>query len=65
MADSDVDHGPGALKPRDVKVPGLLVYMQNPPTIRIGGQVSKIPYSPKGIDYRWYTGERPDAMPRF
>jgi prepilin-type N-terminal cleavage/methylation domain-containing protein len=34
-------------------------------TLWIGGQVSKIPYSPKGIDYRWYTGEKPDGMPRF
>ena len=34
-------------------------------TLWVGGQVSKIPYTPKGIDYRWYTGEKPDSMPRF
>jgi prepilin-type N-terminal cleavage/methylation domain-containing protein len=34
-------------------------------TLWVGGQVSKIPYTPKGIDYRWYTGEKPDGMPRF
>ena len=32
------------LRPPLAKVPGLLVYMQNPPTIRIGGQVSKSLY---------------------
>jgi prepilin-type N-terminal cleavage/methylation domain-containing protein len=34
-------------------------------TVWVGGQVSRIPYTPKGIDYRWYTGEKPDGMPRF
>jgi len=34
-------------------------------TLWVGGNVNKIPYTPKGIDYHWYTGERPDSMPRF
>jgi len=34
-------------------------------TLWNAGNVSKIPYSPKGVDYRWYTGERPDTMPRY
>ena len=33
-------------------------------TLWVGGQVSRIPYTPAGVDYRWYTGERPDVMPR-
>lgn len=28
------------------------------------GNVSRIPYTPKGVDYRWYTGERPNMLPR-
>jgi hydrophobic/amphiphilic exporter-1 (mainly G- bacteria), HAE1 family len=32
------------LRPLVAKVPGVRVYMQNPPTIRIGGQVSKSLY---------------------
>ncbi len=32
------------LRPQVEKVPGIRVYMQNPPTIRIGGQVSKSLY---------------------
>jgi HAE1 family hydrophobic/amphiphilic exporter-1 len=40
------------LRPPLAKVPGLLVYMQNPPTIRIGGQVSKSLYQ--------YTMQSPD-----
>ena len=32
------------LRPELAKVPGMEVYMQNPPTIRIGGQVSKSLY---------------------
>ena len=34
-------------------------------TLWNGGNVSKIPYFPKGIDYHYYTGERPDTMPRY
>jgi HAE1 family hydrophobic/amphiphilic exporter-1 len=33
-----------ALRPELAKVPGIEVYMQNPPTVRIGGQVSKSLY---------------------
>jgi hydrophobic/amphiphilic exporter-1 (mainly G- bacteria), HAE1 family len=32
------------LRPQVAKVPGVRVYLQNPPTIRIGGQVSKSLY---------------------
>jgi len=32
------------LRPRMEALPGMRVFMQNPPTIRIGGQVSKSPY---------------------
>ncbi|HKE83749.1 MAG TPA: efflux RND transporter permease subunit, partial [Vicinamibacterales bacterium] len=32
------------LRPELARVPGMEVFMQNPPTIRIGGQVSKSPY---------------------
>jgi len=32
------------LRPELAKVPGIEVYMQNPPTVRIGGQVSKSLY---------------------
>jgi len=33
----------------------------------VGGNVSKIKYVKEtiGIDYRYYTGERPAAMPNF
>jgi prepilin-type N-terminal cleavage/methylation domain-containing protein len=34
-------------------------------TLWAGGNVSRIPFSPRGIDYRYYTGEKPDAMPKF
>jgi prepilin-type N-terminal cleavage/methylation domain-containing protein len=34
-------------------------------TLWLGGNVSKLAYNPKGYDYHWYTGERPDAMPKF
>ena len=33
-------------------------------TLWIGGNVSRIRYTPQGVDYRWYTGERPDSMPQ-
>ena len=32
------------LRPQVAMVPGIEVYMQNPPTVRIGGQVSKSLY---------------------
>jgi HAE1 family hydrophobic/amphiphilic exporter-1 len=32
------------LRPPLARIPGMEVFMQNPPTIRIGGQVSKSPY---------------------
>jgi hydrophobic/amphiphilic exporter-1 (mainly G- bacteria), HAE1 family len=32
------------LRPQLAGVPGVQVYLQNPPTVRIGGQVSKSPY---------------------
>jgi len=35
-------------------VPGIRVYMQNPPTIRIGGQVSKSLYQ--------YSMQSPDTV---
>jgi hypothetical protein len=27
------------------------------------GNVNRIRYTPQGVDYRWYTGERPDTGP--
>jgi hypothetical protein len=33
-------------------------------TLWVGGNVSKIRYTPQGVDYRWYTGERPETLPR-
>ncbi|HAV61002.1 MAG TPA: hypothetical protein DCY13_01385 [Verrucomicrobiales bacterium] len=33
-------------------------------TLWVSGSVSSIPYT-KGVDYRWYTGERPNEVPRF
>jgi prepilin-type N-terminal cleavage/methylation domain-containing protein len=33
-------------------------------TLWTGGNVSRIRYTPQGIDYRCYTGERPDTLPR-
>ncbi len=32
------------LRPKLARIPGMIVYLQNPPTIRIGGQVSKSLY---------------------
>ncbi|MGA2659096.1 MAG: prepilin-type N-terminal cleavage/methylation domain-containing protein [Verrucomicrobiota bacterium] len=34
-------------------------------TLWVPGNVSRIPYSPKGVDYHWYTGERPAVTPHF
>jgi prepilin-type N-terminal cleavage/methylation domain-containing protein len=33
-------------------------------TLWIGGNVNKIRFNPRGVDYRWYTGEKPDTMPQ-
>src|SRR6185295_13186745 len=40
------------LRPQLAGVPGTLVFMQNPPTVRIGGQVSKslYQYSMQSVD---------------
>ncbi|HEY5910819.1 MAG TPA: hypothetical protein VJA21_09475, partial [Verrucomicrobiae bacterium] len=32
-------------------------------TLWVAGHVTRIPYKPAGVDYRWYTGEKPVAMP--
>lgn len=32
-------------------------------TLWVPGNVTRIKYTAKGIDYRWYTGERPGTMP--
>jgi prepilin-type N-terminal cleavage/methylation domain-containing protein len=32
-------------------------------TLWVPGHASKIRHSPKGVDYRWYTGERPGRVP--
>jgi prepilin-type N-terminal cleavage/methylation domain-containing protein len=34
-------------------------------TLWIPGNVSSIPYTPRGVDFRWYTGEVPLESPRF
>jgi len=34
-------------------------------TLWVPGNVCRIPYTPKGVDYHWYTGEPPAAMPHF
>ena len=36
-------------------------------TVWVTGNVSRIKYIKEtvGYDYRWYTGERPDEMPKF
>src|SRR5262249_13394676 len=39
-----VDHVIDELRPKLAAIPGMRVYLQNPPTIRIGGQVSKSLY---------------------
>ncbi|HTM04447.1 MAG TPA: efflux RND transporter permease subunit [Vicinamibacterales bacterium] len=40
----DVNEIIAELRPQMAQLPGMEVFMQNPPTIRIGGQVSKSPY---------------------
>ncbi len=32
-------------------------------TLGTAGNVNRLRYTPKGVDYRWYTGERPDTLP--
>ena len=32
-------------------------------TLWTGGNVSRIRYTPQGVDYRLYTGERPETLP--
>ena len=32
-------------------------------TLWTSGNVSRIRYTPQGVDYHWYTGERPDKSP--
>jgi prepilin-type N-terminal cleavage/methylation domain-containing protein len=32
-------------------------------TLGAAGNVNRLRYTPKGVDYRWYTGERPDTLP--
>ena len=32
-------------------------------TLGTSGNAYRIRYNPKGLDYRWYTGEHPDTMP--
>lgn len=34
-------------------------------TLWVPGNVCRIPYTPKGVDYHWYTGEQPAVMPPF
>ncbi len=48
-----VDEVIQSLRPKFAKIPGLRVYMQNPPPIRIGGQVSRSQYQ--------YTLQAPDT----
>jgi type II secretory pathway pseudopilin PulG len=33
-------------------------------TLWVPGNVSRIKNTPKGIEYRWYTGERPNTLPQ-
>ncbi len=42
--DESVDQIIAKLRPQVEGLPGMEVFLQNPPTIRIGGQVSKSPY---------------------
>ena len=34
-------------------------------TLWIPGNVSSVPYTPRGVDFRWYTGDVPLEAPRF
>src|SRR5258708_20356899 len=40
----DVDTIIGDLRPRLATVPGMQTFLQNPPLVRVGGQVTKSPY---------------------
>jgi prepilin-type N-terminal cleavage/methylation domain-containing protein len=33
-------------------------------TLWVAGNVSRIRYTPQGVDYRWYTGDQPFALPQ-
>jgi HAE1 family hydrophobic/amphiphilic exporter-1 len=48
----DVDAIIQELRPKLAKIPGLMVFMQNPPSIRLGGQMTKTQYQ--------YTVQSPD-----
>ncbi len=50
---ASVDEVIQGLRPKFAKIPGLRVYLQNPPPIRIGGQVSRSQYQ--------YTLQAPDT----
>jgi prepilin-type N-terminal cleavage/methylation domain-containing protein len=34
-------------------------------TLWVPGNITRIPYTPGGVDYRWYTGEKPGATPAY
>jgi HAE1 family hydrophobic/amphiphilic exporter-1 len=55
------------LRPKLAQVPGMQVFMQNPPTIRIGGQVSKSPYqySIQAADKQQLYATTKDLMKRL
>jgi len=53
VRDATVDEVIQSLRPKFAKIPGLRVYLQNPPPIRIGGQVSRSQYQ--------YTLQAPDT----
>ncbi len=36
---------------------------KNSLTLWVPGNASRIKYAPQGVEYRWYTGERPAAIP--
>jgi len=55
----------GALYPGSDLTRGWWRHDKGCMTVWVGGNVSKIRYSPKGVDYRWYTGERPDVQPSY
>jgi HAE1 family hydrophobic/amphiphilic exporter-1 len=41
---ADVDEVIDQLRPRVAEVPGIRLYLQNPPLVQVGGQVTKSPY---------------------
>jgi HAE1 family hydrophobic/amphiphilic exporter-1 len=50
---ASVDEVIQSMRPKFAKIPGLRVYLQNPPPIRIGGQISRSQYQ--------YTLQAPDT----